>query len=477
MTLYYIKDLINIYLYKNGRVVKTNEIEDKKAIYTSSIYYSDINVITFKLKSINEDIIESEIYKYLFNEGGLTLGKDYVIKYIYKKINNEYLIDVFVIETEQLNNKFINIIKKVKYLDFISLRFMAFGEYYELANIEKDGTDVFIYFDEKESYAAFFEKGEFCCIKSLIKLSSVFKGNALNKVIKNLKEKGLDNFLYEDIREFEEIESFFNQFFGRLNSVINYVVSFYSINEVKNIYFYIPFEIKNFFEHFEKLFALSGYNFKKLQLNTSYDYLDYLTTYFNVKNYNNDKINFSIFKRPPPIYKTESGKFLIFTFVLFLILFGDMGYKFMKIHSLENLVEEYKLKVQRQKSKIDLMKEIIKEYESKIDNIKKEILKVETQVSDMKKKVEFLYKIFKKEKFANVFADVVNLASKNNLIIKNLSQNNSHIILYIQTSKKYVRNIPDFMQELINLNYKNVTSKEIKNTQNEYIALVEFDYD
>jgi Mg2+ and Co2+ transporter CorA len=476
-SVYYIKSLEDIYLYKNGRVAKTSDIETKKAIYTSSIYYSDVTVITFKLKDVIEEMIESEVYKYLFNEGGLTLGKEYVIKYIYKKINNEYLIDAFVIEIEKLNAKFKEIIKKVRYLDFISLRFMAFSEYYELANVEKNGTDVFIYFDENESYAAFFENGEFCCVKSLTKLSSVFKGESLKKVIKNLKEKGFDSFLYEDIGEFEELEKFFNQFFGRLSSVITYAISSYSISSVKNIYFYTPFEIKNFFEHFEKFFEISGYNFKKLQLDTSYDYLDYLTTYFNVKHYTEENINFSIFKRPPPIYKTESGKFIIFAFVLFLFLIGDIGYRFMKINSLKVSAEEYQLKVQKQKSKIDLMKEIIKKYEQKIDNLQKEVLEIQNQILDMKTKVEFLYKIFKEEKFSNVFADIVNLAAKNNLLIKDLSQQNSHIILTVQTSKKYVRYIPDFMKELIKLNYKNVTSKEIKNTQNEYIALVEFDYD
>ena len=263
-----------------------------------------------------------------------------MIKYVYKKIDSEYLIDAFIVENEKLIAIFDEILKNIKYLDFISLRFMAFSEYYELANIEKNGSDVFIYFDEKESYATFFENGEFCCVKSLTKLSSVFKGENLKKVVKDLKEKGFDASLYDDMAYFEEIEKFFNQLFGRLNSVINYALSSYSLSPIKNIYFYTPLKINGLFDYFENFFEISGYKFNELKLNTDYDYLDYLVTLFNAKNYKNEKINLSIFKRPPPIYKTQSGKFILFVGGVVLFLIGDIGYRFFKINNLKSSVKE-----------------------------------------------------------------------------------------------------------------------------------------
>ena len=134
----------------------------------------------------------------------------------------------------------------------------VFKSYYDIANDSPKKNDTFIFFDEDEAFLSCFENGEFVFVKSMTKLSTLSK--QLNLSIEESKTilttKGLNENSYEDENVFSIVESFFSQFFMKVNNLVNYSVSYYGLSKINRIFFYSSFEIENLYESFVSFWDL-----------------------------------------------------------------------------------------------------------------------------------------------------------------------------------------------------------------------------
>ena len=464
-----------MYEYKDGRVVK-KEITKEKGIYTSLIYFKDIFNTTFKLPvNLDKEELLIKAEENVFNESSLDLTKEYKINYYFKKFDDYYLVDAFIAEVGVLEERFASFVKQVKYIDFISPAFYVFSEYYDIQNVSA-ANDIFIYFTEEDAFVAGYKDKEFIFVKSLDKFSKLLAATDLKKeeIIKLLKEKGLNKELYENEDLFNQIDSFFSQFFMKVNNLINYSKNFYHIENINNIYFYSDMEINNFFETYAPFWDLSGISFKKFAIDSEYDPFEYCAVIYNAKHLTDEEVNFSVFLRPPKFYKTQSGQFILFSLFVLLLVLGDAGYRYFVINQQENDILMLKKSLQKKEKKLKLTKLYIKKYKNNIKKEREIIANIDTQINDIASKINYLYDIKTAKLTFNEIAEIVNFTAKNNLKLINFSKNNDQIQVTIQSGLDNSNLIPKLLKKLLYLGYKDISSKKIENNQNSYTTVIKY---
>jgi cell division protein FtsB len=466
-----------IYVNENDRIIR-KEFSYEKGIVTSSIGYKDILNITFKLpKTVDKDMLEIEAEKYVFTEGSLDYNKEYKINYEFREFEDYYNVEAFVVETDVLKKEFEKYLKVFKYIDFISVKPKVFQSYYDItATASKN--DAFIYLDEEEAFLSCFEKGEFVFVKSISKLSALAKqlDKSVKEVVEILKTKGLDAESYEDSEIYSVVEGFFSQFFMKVNNLINYSVSYYSLSKIERIFFYSPFEIKGLVHNYESFWNLSGIEFKKYVLeNTDYNPFEYTAAVYNSRHYSNEKENFSIFPKPVPFYKTKTGVLLLLALVCFGFVAADATFKYHILKRQEEKILILKRKVQRIKREEKLLKTAVVKFQKKEAKLREQNSDLQKQISDISEKVLYLENIQRQEPVSNQMADLVRELKKYGLKLISFDKNDTKTEIVITSSFDNSADIARLMKDLSSMGYKNVTSNEIKNTLGIYIAKVSYD--
>jgi hypothetical protein len=465
-----------MYEYIDGRVVK-KDLKKEKGVYTSLIYFKDIFNHTFKLPSnLSKDELLIKADETVFNEAGLDLSKEYKINYLFQKYDDYYIVDAFIVEVDKLKEEFKDILKKFKYIDFISAAPFVFKEYYDIVNI-KPQNDIFIYFTEKDAFIVGFKNKEFVFVNSLDKLSTLSIQTSLNiqELTKVLEEFGLNEENYKDKELYKKIYNFFSQFFMKVNNLLNYSKNFYHLGEIDKIFFYSNVKIKNLIESYKDFWNLSGIEFKKFEIDSEYDPFEYCTTVYNAKNYLNEELNFSVFLRPPKFYKTESGKLIIFSTFIFILIFGDAFYKYMIINKQEEKILKLQQLFNKKEKQYNLLVSSIKEYGEKIKKERQDILNINKQIDDIVSKIDYLYNIRQRPLLYNEIADVISFLSKNNLALLNFEKNDNEYTLMIKSNLNNSKLIANFMNYLIQLGYKNISSKAIINEKDKYITKIKYE--
>ena len=465
-----------IYINEDGRVVR-KELSHEKGIVTSSIGYKHILNVTFKLpKDIEKEMLEIEAEKYVFTEGSLDYNKEYKINYIFREYDDYYNVEAFVVETEVLKKEFEKYLKIFKYIDFISAKPFVFKSYYEIIN-DKPKNDAFIYFSEDEAFLSCFEKGKFVFVKSITKLSALAKqlNITVEQTVELLQKNGLNSESYEDEQTYSVVESFFSQFFMKVNNLINYSISYYGLSKIERIFFYSSFEIKGLYENYVDFWNLSGIEFKKLEINSEYDPFDYTALIYNSKHYENEHENFTIFPKPKPLYKTKSGIFAILSLILLLLISGDALYKYNLIQKQEKKIMILKSKIARKSREYKMLQLAIKKYKNKLSKLQSENSDIQKQISDIYDKILYLNDIQKKPLLSNTFADLVNTLKKYDLKIASLDKQGGHIDLIIISKFDNSSDVARLMKELYKKGYKNITSEKIENTLGVYLSKVSYD--
>jgi hypothetical protein len=464
-----------MYEYIDGRVVK-KDLKKEKGIYTSIIYFKDIFNHTFKLAGeFDEEELIIKAEETLFNEATLDFTKEYKINYKFQKYDGYYLVDAFIVEVDKLKEEFSDILDEFKYIDFISAAPFVFEEYYNISNVTPQ-TDIFIYFTPKDAFVVGFKDKEFLFVKSLDKFSILSKQVQLSdeELIKILESKGLNKELYEDEIIYNTIESFFSQLFMKVNNLVNYSKNFYHLEEINRIYFYSNIKINHLIESYENFWHLSGIEFKKFEIESEYDPFEYCATIYNAKNYLNDDLNFSVFTRPPKFYKTEVGKLTIFSFFVLLLILSDALYKYFVIQKQEENISYLKHKLKKREKQFNLVNLYIKKYQKKINNQREVIANINQQINDLSVKIDYLYNIKLNKPLYSEIANILNFLNRNELNLIKFEKDNNDYFLFIQSKDEHSKLLAKFINYLIDLGYKGVSSKKIINQNGKYVTKVRF---
>jgi len=87
-----------------------------------------------------------------------------------------------------------------------------------------------------------------------------------------------------------------------------------------------------------------------------------------------------------------------------------------------------------------------------------------------------LYKKNNLPLFYNVLAKITLELEKYNLRVVKLDKNQRKYTLILKSSYDNTSDVVKFMQDLMDMRFKRVNSKTIKNQKGEYISYVEFEY-
>ena len=465
----------NMYVYENNNISK-EEIHSIKGIVTSAVSFRDIINISFKLsKALSEDELLIEAEKYVYEQNILDLAKEYQIVYYFQSYDEFYYVDAFAVDVDKLKSLMSGYLNTFKYIDFISFSPFAFGEFYSITNTPAL-VDVFIYFNKDDAYIVGFKGGKFVFIRALDKFSVLERelNKSAEEIIELLKVKGIDKNKYDDEYTYEIIDTFFSKFFMKINNVINYSVNFFKLDKVNRIYFYSPFEINGLIENYKDFWQLSNIEFKKYSILTNYDPFEYTLAVYNAKHFEEENLNFSIFKRPPPFYKRESGKLLLFVLFFTSLILLDASYKEYKLYRIQNEKMLIKLKASNYKNKLKRIKQEIKIYEKKIEVSKRELSKLLKKVNKISSKVEKLYTIYNKPVFTNEYVKIVSLLKKYNLKIYEFKKIDSKFSIIVLSSQAVYDNIPMLMTDLKKIGFRNITVNSIENNSTSYRTKVMF---
>jgi hypothetical protein len=457
----------NILVYENDNI-EVKDIKKEVGFIGSTVKFSDLISYTLKLPksySAQELKVESEIKFY--EEAGLDMSKKYHVIYIHREIEQEdnILIEAIAVEEEHISKVFKDRIEKIKYVDYLTPQFLVFKEFYSLKKI-KPKKDAFVYLDNGTSFVAIYKDGEYLYSKSLNSLTPLLKnlGTSYHDFIDLVENKGLDKESYEEdeIEQSELIDRYFSEFFMKINNILMYGRSVFYLDGIDRIFFYTPFKIKNI-ESFDEFWNLSGVEFTKLSVNDNLNVnqVNLLALHYLNNISDKNEYNFKVFQRPPPIYKTEVGKYSMFAILVLSLFFGDYYYK-------TTIEDELNGDIKKLNSILNKKEQVAKQEQLKLtllENKYNESLKKEKEIKDRIKffteSIAFVENAMKAPKPSKDFVLLSKLLKNNSLKTLSIDRSDNNMSINVYTDKNNRKNVGKFMNDLLNNGFSNVDTKEI----------------
>jgi len=478
MSLIYINE--NTFLKKTDSTIeKLDKLKvEKNDIITSTLSIKDVITYTFKLPlSTPKDQLDTTCDIQLYENAGLDLNKQYKHFYIKKELENEnvYLIEALAIEEDLLKSKFANIIEKTNYIDYISLSFLTFSEFYNLYEKETK-RDAFVYLDNNQSFIAVYENGEYLYSKTLNPLKPLLKSLDLtyDKFIQLMDTKGVnkENYDLDDFLMANEVDKFFSDYFMSINNRISYGKSIFYLDNVDNIYFYTPFNIKDI-NTLKDFWELSGVNFEVIK-NEEINLLDKLAVYYNENHYK-DKINFSIFPKPPKFYKTKTFQLVMVILLSFGIFGADFAYRTYQNQQIQTTINNVAKQLKTKQSKLHKLQTINKIVINKMNSYNKEISKIHSAIEHIKKVLQTSLILTNQQKLSKELLIISNLLKKNHLYTFKIDKNDKIFEIGVYTTIKNRKYIAHFMNDLLKYNYQNIQTDNIQIINNTiYTSIIRF---
>ena len=481
MSIIYVNDSI-ILKNDNNKISILEKLEiTKEDIITSSINIKDVITYTFKLpKSTPQDQLEMEAEIYFFENAGIDPNKQFKTFFITREIDEEqsYLIEALAIEESILHEKFDKLVHKTEYIDFISLSVFAFEEFYETYQKEKK-RDAFVYLDNNQSFIAVFEDGKYIYSKILTSLSSLLKTLKIeyNEFIEIISTKGLikEDYETDEFLVANEIDRFFSEYFTSINNRLSYGKNIFYLENIENLYFYAPFEIKGI-DTLKNFWDLSGVNFELIPIE-EINFLDKLNLVYNSNHYK-DKINFSIFPRPPKFYKTKTFQLFSVILATILIFGGDFGYRYYQNQQISKNIKKIESQIKIKTKKLQKLQFINKQILEQLNKYNTEITNIETQLNLIKSVLEKALIITHLPKTSNDFILFSKLLQKNNIKAFILSKEDTKsYIIGVYTKSHNRKFITLFVKDLLKHQFKNIKTDKIStiNSNNYYMSLIRFE--
>jgi len=452
----------------SGFLTKENNPEYNKDNFYIS-YLSTKNFITAKInisKNILDEDLEDAITSKIYDELALDQATVYEIRYIEivdeKDEKNRYF-HLYIIDPLMLDDLYKNVIDRVKYIDQIIPSPLLFKSLYSKDIIKSSGVDCFVYFQENDAYITIYNNKEFIYTKSInYSMIEIYERFCELYGEKISYDKFITFLITENLKESKSdykqyIIKLYKEILSNINEVLTYVKRAYDIEEIEHLYIdtYIDTQIKfDEIAEFELDISSSGFDFDYgFETNGEYvDHIHYLMNiYTSLDSDQKYEVNFTVFPRPPIFIKRDSGKFIIFTLIAFLLSFSyPIGYmlasysKLLEFKLLENEYEEIHNKksardnIIRKKEKEKLGIESLVKAEEDNYNSKRDTL---TKIHEIK--VDYPMK-------AKIITILVKDLRKYNVMMEGLSyfENDKNRIFTMSLVSKTNRNITDFIKYL-----------------------------
>ena len=461
---------VSVNSYEETYYKKTNVIEryyaPKYNKLQSSIAYLNTKTFIYSQIQISRNVPDENIEEAIFNKTYDELALDETIEFkiqaieSFDHIDGDYRnYDVFVVNTNELDETFKQTLKSIKYIDLIIPAPLLLKILYTKDIIEHSGVHCFVYIQEYSSFLVFYKDKEFLYSKTInISLQELHE-----KYCKDFNEK-ID---YEEFKHFIQNEDFKTSTNEKVQNIIKlYTDALKSLNElimfarrsnelekVDRIYIGSSFGFRsNIHELAEVALGIKGYNFNfDYGFVTTEKYIDQLhylmQLYIELPEYERPyKIDFSKYKSPPAFIKRDSGKIItigilgLIGSMIYPSYYWSMAYK--NNIELKKLKKEYK-KVHHQKNTIETL------IDQKQKQLKKTVVLLEKERDIFKEKKKTILKI--KEVKNNYLMKAKTLTE----FTKNL---NKYGVKISQTSYSENNNTKQFKFDLVSKESSKITN-------------------
>lgn len=298
------------------------EPKHKNAFSISYLQTRDVISSTIDINhNIQDSDIKDAIEIKIYDELALDSSVEYIINYIEtesKDINNRSF-NIFLIDTKLLQAKFLPIKEKIHYIDYITTAPFLIKALYRKESLSLDETHCFVYFQKSDAFLAVYKNGEYIYSKSLHYSLHEMNEKFCELLGERMDEERFYQLLIEEgtkethSQYYPHLLQLFNDIYLYISEILVFTKRSYNIDSIDKMY--IGSEIDSFGDILEFTKNQLGIETSKFDFSHSNVNMDqmHLLMMLSAQLYRenpDDHLNFSIFKRPPPLQYRASGKFL-----------------------------------------------------------------------------------------------------------------------------------------------------------------------
>ncbi len=366
------------------------------------------------------DVIENKVYEDLALDMAIAYKTNYIEAYNNVDESNRFF-HVFVVDPLTLEEDFKNTVDDIKYLDQIIPAPLLLKTLYTKEIIDDTGVHCYIYFQEDDTFLTIYNENEFVYTKSL-----KFSLKELHSRFCELLGEQLPFEIFSQIlsneglattnKEYQKhLIKLFAEVFLHISDVLTYAKRAFEIEKIDHIY--IGSELSNIAgldEYSQTYLAIKssefdfnyGYTTDTGHINQLHALMQLYTTMPSEQRY---ECNFSIFHRPPPFVRRESGKIILLTAAALVIglIYPIMNWSLSYAESLRYVIldtqynEVHNTRVTREATvklknahKIEAQK-LVKAEEDEYNNKKNTLMKIRDVKVDYPMKAKNLAEITK----------------------------------------------------------------------------------
>lgn len=279
-------------------------------------------------KNIPDDDVHDALENKVYEELALDMAIEYHIHYIEATNHiseSERFFHVFVVDPLTLDEEFAFVIESIKYIDQIIPIPLLLKSLYIKEIITSGNAHGFIYFQENDAFFTVYNEQEFIYTKSLkYTLKQIHErfcellGEPIdfNSFQNILQSQGLQATNPEYQKNFLKL---FGEVFLYINDIVTYAKRAFEIKQFEMIYIgSVLGSINGLDEYAQTYLGLKAqpfdfnYGFKPLEDNIDQIH-QLMHLYAQLDSSERYECNFTIFHRPPPFAKRDSGKLILVT--------------------------------------------------------------------------------------------------------------------------------------------------------------------
>lgn len=465
------------YAYSKNEI-KLNKLEksDKSAFFISYLQTRDVISATIDIsRNIPDSDIKDAIDIKVYDELALDSSIAYMISYIEtesKDVKNRSF-NIFIIDTSILQSKLAPIQDKTRYIDYVTTAPFLIKALYRKNFIEPEGTHCFVYFQKTDAFLVIYKGGEYVYSKSLhYSLKEINEkfceliGERVDEedFYKLLTNEGLraTNSQYQ-----QNLMQLFGEIFLYISDVLVFTKRTYNIDFIDKVY--LGSEIGSFsgIEEYSKSYlGLESFEFNfSIAINSKEWYIDqiHILMMLSAQLYMetpDDNLNFSIYRRPPPLKNRASGKLLGILAASILIGLAYPSYQF-AYHSFLSL------KAAKQTSDYNELYKKTSDIRQQLAILKTEKEKVDGLVSNEVKKFEFRKKLLseiynKKISYpmkALMLLEIFKLSNKNGCKVETIEFKKNELNFFVRNKNE--KKITEFITDLTALKKYKINTEKI----------------
>lgn len=312
------------------RLQKLNRLHFLKEQYVVSFLNTKgfISALIGISKNIPEDDIYDALENKVYEELALDMAVEYQIQYV-EALNrlseSERFFHVFVVDPLTLEEEFSSTIESIKYIDQIIPVPLLLKPLYAKEYITSNAAHGFILFQENDAFFAVYNEQEFVYVKSL-----KFSFKQIHERFCELLGENIELSVFENILENQglnlsepeyqkNILKLFGEIFLNINDIITYTKRAFDIKQFEGLYIgSVVGNIAGLDEYAQTYLGLRTKPFDfNFGFNTGGKAVDpihqLLHLYARLEAEERYECNFTIFHRPPPFAKRDSGKLILVT--------------------------------------------------------------------------------------------------------------------------------------------------------------------